>query len=132
MDTGALVALLKRDEQQHKWAVEAFKRLPAEGMVSCEAVVSACFLLARNPMALDGMFGWFADRKIRLDPLDADSTAVHHLIKRYRNVPASYADACLVRLSERHPEAVVVTTDSDFRIYRRNGRQAIPLLMPPD
>ncbi len=44
-----------------------------------------------------------------------------------------YADACLVRLAELHREHVIVTTDAeDFRIYRRFGRQALPLLIPSD
>jgi hypothetical protein len=51
-------------------------------------------------------------------------------MQRYRNVPASYADACIVRLSERFPAADVITVDSDFEIYRRNGRQSIPLVAP--
>jgi predicted nucleic acid-binding protein len=52
------------------------------------------------------------------------------LIRRYRDVPISLADACLIRMAELEEDAVVFTTDSDFRIYRRNGRQVIPLVMP--
>jgi rRNA-processing protein FCF1 len=42
----------------------------------------------------------------------------------------SLADACLVRMAEQIQDAVVFTTDSDFRTYRKNGRQIIPLIMP--
>jgi len=49
---------------------------------------------------------------------------------KYSSVPMSLADACLVRLSEILPDPVVVTTDADFRIYRRHSRQVIPCLMP--
>jgi hypothetical protein len=49
---------------------------------------------------------------------------------KYSSVPMSVADACLVRLSETLPDPVVVTTDADFRIYRRHSRQVIPCLMP--
>ena len=42
----------------------------------------------------------------------------------------SFADACLVRLTELDSNAIVFTTDSDFRIYRRHGRGTIPLLIP--
>ena len=45
-------------------------------------------------------------------------------------MPMSFADACVVRLSELHPRAEVWTTDSDFTIYRRNRRSPIPLRMP--
>jgi hypothetical protein len=44
----------------------------------------------------------------------------------------SLADGCLVRMSELAADGVVFTLDSDFRIYRRHGRQKIPLLMPAE
>ena len=51
-------------------------------------------------------------------------------MRRYRNVPMSLADACLVRLSEVRRQSTVFTLDSEFRIYRRHGRLTIPTLMP--
>jgi hypothetical protein len=42
----------------------------------------------------------------------------------------SMADACLVRMSEIVPDPVVLTTDGDFRVYRRHSRQAIPCVAP--
>jgi predicted nucleic acid-binding protein len=131
VDTGPLVALLKADDRHHGWAVSSMKQLPADGLVTCEAVVSeASFLLGRWPRAVDALFGKLGDRTLSLEALTDDSAAIHALMKRYRNVPASYADACLIRLSERHPEATVFTIDSDFSVYRRNDRQVIPLLSP--
>ncbi len=56
--------------------------------------------------------------------------ALKQLARRYRDVPMSIADACLVRMSEIRQSCVLMTTDSDFHIYRRNGRQIIPVLMP--
>ena len=49
---------------------------------------------------------------------------------KYANVPMSLADACLVRMSETLPEPIIITTDSDFRIYRRHSRQVVPCLLP--
>jgi hypothetical protein len=49
---------------------------------------------------------------------------------KYSSVPMSLADARLVRLGETLPDPVVVTTDADFRIYRRHSRQVIACLMP--
>jgi hypothetical protein len=42
----------------------------------------------------------------------------------------SLADACLVRMTELEPELTVVTLDGDFRVYRRNARQVVPVIMP--
>lgn len=50
-------------------------------------------------------------------------------MERYADLPMSFADACLVRISETLPDPVLLTTDADFRIYRRHGRRTIPVRM---
>ena len=49
---------------------------------------------------------------------------------KYGDVLMSLADACLVRMSEILPDPVVLTTDADFKIYRRHSRQVVPCLLP--
>jgi predicted nucleic acid-binding protein len=58
--------------------------------------------------------------------------ALRSLMRKYRGVPMSLADATLVRLSELHRDCHVFTLDEDFHVYRRHGNQAIPVLMPED
>jgi len=36
----------------------------------------------------------------------------------------------VVRLTEILPDALVLTTDADFKIYRRHGRKVIPCILP--
>jgi hypothetical protein len=61
--------------------------------------------------------------------LSDDFGQVSSLMKRYASVPMALADACLVRMSELFSDSVVLTLDSDFRIYRRHKRQRIPVLL---
>jgi hypothetical protein len=43
------------------------------------------------------------------------------------------ADACIVRMTELMRDSRVVTVDRpDFTVYRRNGRDRIPVVAPPD
>ena len=56
---------------------------------------------------------------------------LHELASRYADRHADLADLCLIRMSELYPEHVIATVESDFRVYRRNKREAIPLLCPP-
>jgi hypothetical protein len=49
---------------------------------------------------------------------------------KYADVPMSLADACLVRMSETLPDPVMLTTNTDFKIYRRHSRQVVPCLLP--
>ena len=62
--------------------------------------------------------------------LAADLEPVLGLLAKYVNVPMSLADACLVRMTETLADPVLLTTDTDFRIYRRHSRQVIPTVMP--
>lgn len=131
LDTGPWVALLSRNDTHHRWAVEQFRRLTPP-LLSCEAVVAeTCFLLARagfDPaLALQ-----FIERGVVQLPfaLQDQISAVRALLKRYDNVPASLADAALIRLAEVHDSPLLITTDSDFHVYRRHGRQTIPLITP--
>jgi hypothetical protein len=42
------------------------------------------------------------------------------------------ADACIVRMTELNRDCAVVTVDrSVFSVYRRNGRDTIPVIAPP-
>jgi hypothetical protein len=52
------------------------------------------------------------------------------LMRKYSNVPMSFTDACLVRMSETAPDPVLLTTDDDFGIYRRHSRQVVPCVIP--
>jgi predicted nucleic acid-binding protein len=60
----------------------------------------------------------------------SELAAVRRLVNRYRDQPMSLADACLVRMAELYDDAKVLTLDSDFAVYRKNGRQMITLIAP--
>lgn len=130
-DTGPLVAVLNVADEHHAWAREVFGRLPPP-VFTCEAVLSeAQFLLhARGGDSLT-VLDWVRRGVINL-AFDAEDEIERLLAlqKSYRTLPMDFADACLVRMSEIHPRSCVLTTDSHFRIYRRNGRQIILLLAP--
>jgi len=62
--------------------------------------------------------------------LEDEIEPVATLMEKYSDVPMSLADACLVRMTETVSNPLVITTDSDFRIYRRHSRKIIPCLLP--
>ena len=130
-DTGPLVALLDRQDQDHEWAVREGRRLPPK-LFSCETVLSEVHFLTQDiPEAKDRIEEWLADGWLELPfAVREHHSLIHELMVRYANVPMSFAEACLVRMSELWPEAPVFTLDSDFRVYRRNKRQSLPLVCP--
>jgi len=128
-DTGYLVALLRRDDEHHAWAkgLAAQFTLP---LVTCEAVLAeAAFHLESSSELLAllkrGAIQVAFECAAHLDRLDALAT-------QYCDRKPDLADLCLIRMSELFPRHTVVTVDEqDFRVYRRNKREMIPILCPP-
>lgn len=131
VDTGPIVAWLDADEAHHEWVRSQFDRLRPP-LLTCEAVLSeASFLIARiggDPAVVPDLVA----RGVLAvgGGMGGDAEAVARLMRRYASVPMSLADACLVRLVERTPNATVFTLDEDFRVYRQARRRLIPLLAP--
>ena len=131
VDTGPLVALLDAREPDHAWAQETLSGLKRP-LYTCEACLSeASFLLGHVKGGSNALL-LLVSRGIVVPHfrLSSEIEPVRKLMTKYASVPMSLADACLVRMTELDPRATVLTLDSDFRIYRRNGRQAVPVLMP--
>ena len=131
LDTGALFAYLSADDQDHAWATAQLDAIPG-AFLTCEPVlVEATYLIGQRSGNLDGFWS-FLHRGIVQVPfrLETDFESVAALMRRYADVPMDLADACLVRMSELHRDCKVLTTDSDFKFYRRLSRQVIPLICP--
>ncbi len=131
MDTGPLVALLSRRDRHHAWIREVLDAMEPP-IYTCEAVISeACFLLGRIAGGADAVLALLANDILKVDfRMPSEIDALRSLMKRFATVPMSLADACLVRMSELETQSVIVTLESDFRVYRRNRRQVIPTIMP--
>ena len=129
VDTGYLVALLRRDDEHHGWAkgVAGQFELP---LLTCEAVLAeAAFHLQSSihllQMLKRGVIRVAFDCSRHLESLQ-------ELAERYADRRPDLADLCLVRMSELYPRHSVITVDAaDFRVYRRNKREVIPTLCPP-
>jgi|SRR6185295_13963180 len=131
IDSGAIVAALHRRDQHHLWARSHFEAL-SEPCLSCEAVISeSFFLLERAKEGKDRLASLLERGIIVADFVFADHREeTLRLMRRYNDTPMSFADACLVRMAELYEHPVIFTTDSDFRVYRKNARQTIPLMSP--
>jgi predicted nucleic acid-binding protein len=128
-DTGLIVAFGNRTDRFHSWAVEIAKSI-TEPLLTCEAVLAeAAFHLRSVPYVLslveDGML------QVSFE-IPKHQKRLAELAERYQDRQPDLADLCLIRMSELFPQHTVITVDNeDFRIYRRNSREAIPILCPP-
>lgn len=133
IDTGPIVALFISRDGYHGWARGEWARIKPP-LLTCEAVLSEAQHIVRrlggDPLVvLELVRRGVLDVSFRAGP---EISALIDLERSYADVPMSFADACLVRMSELSPRCRVMTTDSDFLRYRRNRRQSIPLICPPE
>ena len=129
VDAGFVVALLNRRDSHHRWAAAQSESFPPP-WDTCEAALSEAFHLlgARGAPALSALLERGSLRP-RFD-LGDQLEAVLQLLRKYASQPMSLADACLVRMSETLSDPLILTTDSDFRVYRRHSRQVVPCVIP--
>jgi len=129
VDAGFLVALLSRRDQHHRWAATQAPRF-APPWITCEAVLSEAFHLVRptgEPRLAELLRRGAVTPAFDLcDALEPVLTLMH----KYADVTMSLADACLVRMTETLANPILLTTDDDFRVYRRHSRQVVPCVMP--
>jgi hypothetical protein len=128
-DAGVLIALIARRDRHHTWAVSQSRQWPAPWL-TCESALSEAFFLcgtsgrhALSSFLRRGLLDLRFDLGAEIEPVLA-------LMEKYRDIPMSLADACLVRMTEILAQPLVLTTDSDFRLYRRHSRHVVPCVMP--
>jgi predicted nucleic acid-binding protein len=128
-DAGFLIALLVRGDSHHGWAAAQAPRHPPPWS-TCDAVLSEAFQLL-GARGLRPLCELLRRRRVVANfDLTGNIGPVLGLMEKYSNIPMSLADACLVRMTETESEPILLTTDSDFYIYRRHSRQVIPCVMP--
>lgn len=126
--TGFLVAFANRHDEFHSWAISLAEHI-SEPLLTCEAVLAETAFHLKSvliviSMAQEGLV------KIAFE-CNEHLGALENLARRYKDRTPDLADLCLIRMSELFPRHSVVTTDrQDFRVYRRNKREMIPLICP--
>ncbi len=133
IDAGPLTALLNPNDQWHPWARQMMRLLPPPFFTSEPVLTETSYLLRRDGCDADDLFSLVEEDVIKVGiRFDEQRASLRSLMRRYRDVPMSLADATLVRLSEMHGDCRVFTLDADFRIYRRHANKVIPVLMPEE
>jgi predicted nucleic acid-binding protein len=128
LDAGPLIAALDRHDEHHHWACGVLERL-GPPFYSCPEAIAEAAALTGQAAAIVAMI---QSGEIVLNFDLADQAAgVLSLLKKYADREMDLADACIVRMTELMRNCQVVTVDrTDFAVYRRNGREIIPIVAP--
>lgn len=131
-DTGPLVAYLNRNDPYHSWAVTVMRQVSSPMLTTEPVLTEVAYFLRADRVAVDPLFELIERGALRLDlQIAAQWPRLHTLMLRYDQM--DLADASIVVLSERRPRSQVLTVDrTDFSIYRRNDRQVIDFIAPPE
>jgi predicted nucleic acid-binding protein len=123
VDTGALLALLDRDDRWHRRCADAFAALPVP-LATSAAVLAELFHLLR-PHEHAAAWGLLRSGAVTVPAVgDQDLPDLEALMERYRDRPMDFADATLVHLARRESLTTVFTVDhDDFETYRIEGRR---------
>lgn len=131
LDTGPLVAAFRRPEDKDPftpWAAKLVRSLPYP-LFTCDAVLTETAHFLRSPAkVLEAV-----KRGLLVSQFDTQAAAprLAELVRKYADRSMDFADACLVYMSEQTRDCKIVTIDrTDFGVYRRHGRETIPLLLP--
>jgi predicted nucleic acid-binding protein len=125
IDTGAILALLDRNDRWHHLCVEAFAGLGLPLLTSTAVLTELFHLVGDRPREVDAAWTLLRSTAITVAPIDGtDLPALNALMVRYRDRPMDFADATLVHLAEREGLTSVFTVDhDDFETYRIAGRR---------
>jgi predicted nucleic acid-binding protein len=124
-DTGAIVAILDRDDGWHRKCVDALQRISLP-LLTSEAVLTELFhLTSDNAYEVERVWKFVRSRYLTLVPItDADLPSLHALMSKYSDRPMDFADATLVHLARRESLSTIFTIDhDDFETYRIDGRR---------
>lgn len=132
LDTSVVVALFDRSEKRHAECVAAIENLE-QPLVTCEAVIAeSCYLLRKVTGAPETILE-NVEQSIFQVPfqLSQSAGAVKRIMRKYRDLPVDFADACLIHLADAVNTGKILTFDSDFLAYRWRQTRAFDLLIEP-
>jgi predicted nucleic acid-binding protein len=130
LDTGVVVALLDRSERHYVQCASVVAKL-GRPLVTCEAVIAeSCYLLRRLSGAPELVLENVA-RGVFLIPFQLShvATPVRNIMRKYSDLPADFADACLIHLADELNTGEILTLDRDFAHYRWRKTRRFDLLI---
>ncbi|HEY2950998.1 MAG TPA: hypothetical protein VGK40_00365 [Verrucomicrobiae bacterium] len=129
LDAGPLIAALNSQDEHHRWTCDTLERL-GPPFYSCPEAMAEAAAMTGRPAAIVEMIQ--SEEIVLAFDLSEQTASVLLLLRKYRDRDIDLADACIVRMTELMRDCRVITLDrADFSVYRRNGRDLIPLIVPP-
>ena len=103
-------------------------------LVTCQAVVAESLrLLRRTPEAARGILASVEAGILQVGfQLLPSAGTVRAILRKYRDTPADFADACLIHMADELNTGDILTLDSEFKHYCWRRTRHYHMLIPMD
>jgi predicted nucleic acid-binding protein len=130
VDTGPLVATVRKREKSHKICVAALKTFRSPLLTSWPVLTEAAWLLRDEPGGIQAIGGLIRSGSIKLVELDESALVwIISFLERYASIGAEMADASLMYIAEREGIDTAFTLDRrDFWVYRTTDGRALDIV----
>jgi predicted nucleic acid-binding protein len=131
LDTSAIVGWLDRRDKNHGRCRVALTDLQPP-LVTCEAVIAeSCYLLQGIYGAPEAVLANVTNGSFQIPfQLTRSVSQVAASLRKYADLPADFADACLIQMADELDTGDILTLDSDFKHYRWRRNRPFHLLIP--
>jgi len=101
-------------------------------LATCEPVISESMHMLRfAPGAAEAILASIEQGVLEIPfKLNESAGNVAAILKKYRDTPADFADACLIAMADELDTGDILTLDSDFAHYRWRRTRAFHMLIP--
>jgi predicted nucleic acid-binding protein len=125
IDTGALLAILDRDDPWHEPCVEAIRRLRLPLLTSSAVLTVLFHLLDEGRQEMETAWAFLRSGALVVGSIDhSELPELNTLMSRYWDCRMGFADSTLVCLARREPLTTILTVDrADFETYRIEGKR---------
>ncbi len=133
VDASFLVAVYNTRERFHSLCVRAHQALD-NPLATCEpAIAEALHLLRFTPGAADDILSSVEEGVLEIPfQLSEFAAPVRKIMKKYDDIEADFADACLIVMADKLDTGDILTLDSDFTHYRWRRTRRFHMLIPLD
>ena len=126
IDSGPLIALFDRDDAFHEPVVNFLRNYVGSLHTSVAVITEVTHLLDFDVRAQLDCLEWIRSGAVKIETIDRDDLAnICQMTAKYADLPMDFADATLVRITEREKIANVISIDRDFYIYRKSNRASL-------
>ena len=125
VDAGPLIALFEPSDDGHKEASAFLRRTTDQLVTNYPVLAEVTYMLTSAPRILRQFLAWAPSSLVVDVQTTIDFPRIAEIMEKYEDLPADFADASLLALSERTGIELIATFDSDFDIYRTKTRKRL-------